>query len=61
MLFRYFEMKGEVRVVMSVMKKRSGYHERTIRTLEMDGKGIHVGEPLRSLSGILTGVPRADE
>src|SRR3954452_2544272 len=56
-LFRYFEARGEVRRAISVVKKRSGKHEKTIRELEVDGEGIHVGEPLTDFQGVLTGVP----
>jgi circadian clock protein KaiC len=56
-LLRYFEAEGEVRQAISVMKKRGGRHERTIRDFGMDEKGLHVGEPLRNYRGILTGVP----
>jgi circadian clock protein KaiC len=56
-LFRFFETRGEVRRAISVIKKRTGKHERTIRELEMDGEGIHVGEPLSDFQGVLTGVP----
>ncbi len=45
-LFRYFEAMGEVRQAISVVKKRSGRHERTIRELKLDGGGLKVGEPL---------------
>ncbi len=55
-LMRYFEARGEVRQAISVMKKRGGKHERTIRELRLDG-GIRVGPPLREFRGILTGVP----
>ena len=55
-LFRYFESDGEVRQAISVVKKRSGSHERTIRELRLDG-GIRVGEPLRGFQGVLTGTP----
>ena len=48
-LFRYFEATGEVRQAISVVKKRSGRHERTIREFWMDDSGLHVGEPLRRL------------
>ena len=58
-LLRYFEHRGEVRQAISVVKKRSGGHERTIRELRMAG-GIQVGEPLRELRGVLTGVPVHD-
>ena len=55
-LLRYFESRGCVRNAISVVKKRSSRHERTIREFTLD-KGIHVGEPLRDFHGVLTGVP----
>ena len=55
-LMRYFELKGEVRQAISVVKKRGGNHERTIREFSMEG-GIRLGEPLRQFRGVLTGVP----
>ena len=58
-LMRYYEMKGEVRQAISVMKKRGGKHERTIRDFHLDD-GIKVGEPLREFRGVLTGVPTID-
>lgn len=57
LLLRYFEAEGEVRQAISVMKKRGGQHERTIRDFSMNSKGLHVGPPLRQFRGILTGVP----
>jgi circadian clock protein KaiC len=59
-LLRYFEKFGHVRKAIAVIKKRSGAHEDTIRELRMDSQGIHIGEPLRELRGILTGVPHLD-
>jgi circadian clock protein KaiC len=56
-LLRYFEARGEVRQAISVMKKRGGTHERTIRELHMSRAGIRVGDTLRNFRGILTGVP----
>ena len=56
-LLRYFEDGGEVKQAISVLKKRGGAHERTIRSFSLDAQGIHVGEPLRNFRGILTGVP----
>jgi len=56
-LMRYFETNGEVRQAISVVKKRGGAHERTIRDFSMDGQGLRVGPPLRQFRGILTGVP----
>jgi circadian clock protein KaiC len=56
-LLRYYELEGEVRQAISVVKKRGGLHERTIRPLTMDASGIQIGEPLRDYQGVLTGVP----
>jgi circadian clock protein KaiC len=56
-LMRYFETRGEVRQAISVMKKRGGAHERTIREFRLDKGGISLGPPLRDFRGILTGVP----
>jgi circadian clock protein KaiC len=56
-LFRYFEAKGFVRRAISVVKKRNGYHERTIRELDVNEKGIVIGEALTDFQRILTGVP----
>jgi circadian clock protein KaiC len=55
-LFRFFEAGGEVRQAISVVKKRSGKHERTIRELKLDG-GIRVGPVLREFQGVLSGTP----
>jgi circadian clock protein KaiC len=57
-LLRYFEAVGEVRQALSVIKKRTGVHERTIRELRLN-HGVHVGEPVREFHGVLTGVPQA--
>jgi circadian clock protein KaiC len=57
-LLRYFEAAGEVRQAISVLKKRTGPHERSIRELRISAQGLHIGEPLRGYRGILTGVPR---
>jgi circadian clock protein KaiC len=56
-LLRYFESHGEVRQAISVVKKRGGAHERTIRQLRLDSGGIRVGAPLRDFQGVLTGTP----
>jgi circadian clock protein KaiC len=56
-LLRYYEAAGAVRNAISVVKKRSGYHERTIREFALSSKGITVGKPLREFHGVLTGVP----
>jgi circadian clock protein KaiC len=56
-LFRYFEAAGEVRQAISVLKKRSGKHERTIRELTLGERGISIGAPLKDFQGVLTGTP----
>ena len=58
LLLRYFEAAGELRQALSVIKKRTGKHERTIRELRFGDKGITVGEPLREFHGIMTGSPQ---
>lgn len=56
-LLRYFEYRGKVKKAISVVKKRSGAHEESIRELRFDDKGIHLSEPLVQYRGVLTGVP----
>ena len=56
-LLRYYEALGEVRQAISIVKKRGGAHERTIRDYRLTGEGIQIGEPLRRFRGVLTGVP----
>ncbi|HEX6622401.1 MAG TPA: ATPase domain-containing protein [Pyrinomonadaceae bacterium] len=60
LMIRYFEAKGEVRRALSVVKKRTGAHESTIRELQITSGGIRVGDPLRKFQGVLTGVPSYD-
>ena len=55
-LFRYFEAKGEVRRAISVVKNRTGRHERSIRELHL-GPGVDLGAPLTQFQGVLSGVP----
>jgi len=59
-LTRYFELKGRVKKAISVVKKRSGPHEETIRELRVGKGGVSVGPPLENLRGVLTGVPAFD-
>src|SRR5262249_5614673 len=47
LLFRYFEARGEIKQAISVFKKRTGEHERTLRELRISTGGLAVGEPLR--------------
>jgi len=54
-LLRYLEMDGEVRRGITVLKMRGSSHDRTIREFRIDGSGMHIGEPFRNVSGILSG------
>ncbi len=56
-LMRYFEVGGRVRRAVSVVKKRTGPHEDTIREFQISARGIQVGPVLRDFQGILRGVP----
>jgi circadian clock protein KaiC len=56
-MMRYFEAGGSIHQAISVLKKRAGKHERTIREYQIDQGGIRLGEPLTDFQGVLTGVP----
>lgn len=56
-LLRYFEAAGAVRKAISVVKKRTGAHEETVRELRLSSEGIEIGKPLVEFQGVLTGVP----
>jgi circadian clock protein KaiC len=56
-LLRYFEAAGKVRRAVSVIKKRTGFHEDTIREFRITSKGLSLGEPLSEFQGVLRGVP----
>lgn len=60
-LMRYFEARGMVRQAISVLKKRMGNHERTVRDIALSANGIVISEPLREYHGVLTGVPRESD
>jgi circadian clock protein KaiC len=60
LLLRYFEADGEVKQALSVLKKRSGGHERSIRELKLH-EGIKVGRPLLEFRGVLSGIPERDQ
>ena len=57
LLLRFFEAAGRIRRAVSVIKKRTGSHEDSIREYRIDRQGIRVGEPLEQFHGVLTGVP----
>jgi circadian clock protein KaiC len=58
MLMRFFEARGSINKAVSIIKKRSGAHETTIRAMTMSEKGIVIGEPLVDFQGVMTGVPK---
>jgi circadian clock protein KaiC len=57
LMLRYFEYDGSVRRALSVVKKRSGNHEHSIREFRLSGQGVKLGPPLRGFSGIFSGTP----
>lgn len=57
LLLRFFEADGSIRQVLSVVKKREGKHERTIREFSLAADGIHLSEPLTDFAGLLSGAP----
>jgi circadian clock protein KaiC len=56
-LLRFFEQSGRIKKAISVIKKRIGRHEDTIREFRIDDTGVRVGLPLEEFQGVLTGVP----
>jgi circadian clock protein KaiC len=56
-MLRYFEALGRVRRAISVVKKRTGSHEDTIREFRIDNSGLTLGPPLKEFQGVLRGVP----
>jgi circadian clock protein KaiC len=56
-MLRYFEAMGRVRRAISVIKKRTGAHEDTIRELQIASDGLKLGKPLEEFQGVLRGVP----
>lgn len=59
-MLRFFEAAGRVRRALSVLKKRTGPHEDSIREFKIDAQGLRVGDPLHEFRGVLTGVPTYD-
>jgi circadian clock protein KaiC len=57
-LLRFFENTGQVCIAISVIKKRTGVHERTIRELKFEHGAITIGEPITGFLGVLTGTPQ---
>ena len=57
LLLRYFEAGGQVRRAVSVLKKRTGAHENTIREFSIDNDELKIGDPLDKFRGVLRAVP----
>ena len=57
LFIRYIEVDGEIQKAIGVLKKRFGAFESTLRRFHIDTDGIHVGETLTDLRGVLTGTP----
>ena len=58
LLTRFFEARGAMKKALSLLKKRSGSHEDTIREIRLTPNGITIGPPLVDFQGVMTGVPR---
>lgn len=58
LMLRYFEFEGTVRRAVSVVKKRSGGHEQSIREFRLSTQGVTIGPPLKDFSGVFTGTPQ---
>ena len=56
-LLRYVEMYGEMRRGITVLKMRGSMHDKEIREFNIDGKGMHIGQPFRGITGIISGHP----
>lgn len=54
-LLRYVEMYGEMRRGLTVLKMRGSSHDKDIREFIIDGTGMHIGKPFRTITGILSG------
>ncbi|HEX6350543.1 MAG TPA: circadian clock protein KaiC [Candidatus Dormibacteraeota bacterium] len=56
-LLRYLERQGEVQRGITVLKMRGSMHDKSIREFKIDGSGMHIGEPLVGITGVLSGSP----
>jgi circadian clock protein KaiC len=62
LLFRFFENRGRIRRAVSVIKRRGGEHDQSIRELQFSSThGVYVGDTLEHLHGVLTGLPALSE
>lgn len=56
-LLRYVEMFGEMKRGITVLKMRGSVHDKRIRELTINEKGMQLGRPFRNVTGILSGSP----
>lgn len=61
LLLRYMELDGELRKTVGMLKKRTGDFEKTLRELAITDNGVQLGQPLRGLRGVLSGIPEIVE
>jgi circadian clock protein KaiC len=54
-LLRYVEAFGSMRRALVVLKMRGSHHDADIREYTIDGDGMHIGQPMREVSGVLSG------
>lgn len=54
---RFFEHAGRIHRAVSVVKKRHGGHEDTIREFQISADGFKFGGPLTDFHGVLSGTP----
>lgn len=57
LLFRHFEIRGEMRRCLAMVKKRYGPYENTIRELRLQPGNVSLGPPLQQFKGVMTGIP----
>lgn len=56
-LLRYLEIKSEMRKAISVLKMRGSNHDKEIREVVINEKGVEIKLPFSGYSGILSGSP----
>ncbi len=56
-LLRYVEMRGQMKRGLTMLKMRGSEHDHDIHEFNIDGQGMHIGDPFRSVAGILAGHP----
>jgi circadian clock protein KaiC len=56
-LLRYLEIKSEMRKAISVLKMRGSDHDKDIRELIINKKGVEIKMPFSEYSGLLSGSP----